>query len=206
MAIFKTKSSLWGEVTETKVKVGIKDRAISFIFEPLIPIYVVPNHITVFRFVSVPFVTFLLFYEYYATGFALFAVSAFSDALDGAIARTRGQVTDWGKLFDPLADKLLIGVAGFILVSRFLSPFIIAMVISIEILLILNAYYRKKFRGEIVEARGVGKAKMVCQSFGIGLLGIYAISQMPILLFVSSLFLYLSILLALISLFVYRSI
>ena len=206
MAIFKTKSSLWGEVTETKVKVGIKDRAISFIFEPLIPIYVVPNHITVFRFVSVPFVTFLLFYEYYATGFALFAVSAFSDALDGAIARTRGQVTDWGKLFDPLADKLLIGVAGFILVSRFLSPFIIAMVNSIEILLILNAYYRKKFRGEIVEARGVGKAKMVCQSFGIGLLGIYAISQMPILLFVSSLFLYLSILLALISLFVYRSI
>ena len=206
MAIFKTKSSLWGEVTETKVKVGIKDRAISFIFEPLIPIYVVPNHITVFRFVSVPFVTFLLFYEYYATGFALFAVSAFSDALDGAIARTRGQVTDWGKLFDPLADKLLIGVAGFILVSRFLSPFIIAMVISIEILLILNAYYRKKFRGEIVEARGVGKAKMVCQSFRIGLLGIYAISQMPILLFVSSLFLYLSILLALISLFVYRSI
>jgi len=99
MAIFKTKSSLWGEVTETKVKVGIKDRAISFIFEPLIPIYVVPNHITVFRFVSVPFVTFLLFYEYYATGFALFAVLAFSDALDGAIARTRGQVTDWGKLF-----------------------------------------------------------------------------------------------------------
>jgi CDP-diacylglycerol--glycerol-3-phosphate 3-phosphatidyltransferase len=206
MAIFKTKSSLWGEVTETKVKVGIKDRAISFIFEPLIPIYVVPNHITVFRFVSVPFVTLLLFYEYYATGFALFAVSAFSDALDGAIARTRGQVTDWGKLFDPLADKLLIGVAGFILVSRFLSPFIIAIVISIEILLILNAYYRKKFRGEIVEARGVGKAKMVCQSFGIGLLGIYAISQIPILLFVSSLFLYLSILLALISLFVYRSI
>jgi len=47
MAIFKTKSSLWSEVTETKVKVGIKDRAISFIFEPLIPIYVVPNHITV---------------------------------------------------------------------------------------------------------------------------------------------------------------
>ncbi|TSC54597.1 MAG: CDP-diacylglycerol--glycerol-3-phosphate 3-phosphatidyltransferase [Parcubacteria group bacterium LiPW_30] len=206
MAIFKTKSSLWSEVTETKVKVGIKDRAISFIFEPLIPIYVVPNHITVFRFVSIPFVTFLLFYEYYATGFMLFAVSAFSDALDGAIARTRGQVTDWGKLFDPLADKLLIGVAGFILVSRFLSPFIIAMVISIEILLILNAYYRKKFRGEVVEARGVGKIKMVCQSFGVGLLGIYAISQIPILLFASSLFLYISIVLALISLFIYRSI
>jgi len=206
MAIFKTKSSLWGEVTETKVKIGIKDRAISFIFEPLIPIYVVPNHITVFRFISIPFVTFLLFYEYYATGFVLFAVSAFSDALDGAIARTRGQVTDWGKLFDPLADKLLIGTSGFILVPRFLSPVIIATIIFIEILLILNAYYRKKFRGEIVEALGVGKAKMVCQSFGIGLLGIYAISQIPIFLFVSSLFLYLSILLALISLFVYRSI
>ncbi len=206
MFIFKIKSSLWSEITETKVKVGIKDRAISFIFEPLLPSFVVPNHITVFRFISIPFVTFLLFFEYYATGFALFAVSAFSDALDGAIARTRGQVTDWGKLFDPLADKLLIGISGFILVSRFLSPIIITTVILIEVLLILNAYYRKKFRGEVVEARGVGKIKMVCQSFGVGLLGIYAISQIPILLFVSLLFFYIGIVLALISLFVYRSI
>lgn len=206
MLNYKIKSSLWNEITETKVEVGIKDRVISSIFEPLLPSFIVPNHITVFRFFSIPFVTFLLFYEYYATGFVLFAVSAFSDALDGAIARTRGQVTNWGKLFDPLADKLLIGISGFILVSRFLSPNIIATIILIELLLILNAYYRKKFRGEIVEARGVGKIKMVCQSFGIGLLGIYAISQIPHLLLLSSLFLYAGIILALISLFVYRSI
>ncbi len=204
--MFKIKSRLWNEITETKVEVGIKDRVISRIFEPILPAFILPNHITVFRFVSIPFVTYLLFYEYHVTGFILFAISAFSDALDGAIARTRGQITDWGKLFDPLADKLLIGIAGFILISRFLSPILIAAIISIELLLIFNAYYRKKFKGEVVEARGVGKTKMVCQSFGIGLIGIYTIYSIPLLLTFASLFLYTGVFLALVSLFVYRSI
>ncbi len=42
---------------------------------------------------------------------ALFVVAAVTDRLDGWYARTRGQVTDLGKLLDPIADKLLIGTA-----------------------------------------------------------------------------------------------
>jgi CDP-diacylglycerol--glycerol-3-phosphate 3-phosphatidyltransferase len=204
--MFQVKSALWNERVETRVKVGVKDRIISRFFEPVLPDFVLPNHITVFRFISVPFVAFFLFNDYYGIGFILFAVSAWSDALDGAIARTRGQVTDWGKLFDPVADKLLIGVSGLILFSRFLSvtPFIIA--VSIEILLVLSAYYKKKIKSEIVEARGVGKVKMVLQSLSVGAISLYAFWPLPILLTIAPIFLYISIFFALVSLVVYRSI
>lgn len=71
-----------------------------------------PNKLTVLRVIMIPF--FLLFFFAtkiplnYLWAFLIFVTASFTDTLDGHIARKRGIVTDFGKLMDPLADKLLV--------------------------------------------------------------------------------------------------
>lgn len=74
-------------------------------------IWTIPNIITVVRILIAPMVTFLMFLEGYQpklVAFVLFNIAAFSDLVDGYLARREGSVTDIGKELDPLADKLLL--------------------------------------------------------------------------------------------------
>jgi len=185
-------------------KVTIIDKIFEKTVLKLFPKFVRPNHITVFRFISIPFVLFFLLHKDYDLGFALFALSALSDAVDGAMARTRNQITDWGIVFDPLADKLLIGSVGFIVISRLISLPLALAIVFIEILLIISAYFR--FKGEIVPAKLVGKIKMILQSFGVGFLLIFLAVGHPWLIIFATYTLYLAIVFAILSLLVYRSI
>jgi CDP-diacylglycerol--glycerol-3-phosphate 3-phosphatidyltransferase len=178
----------------------ILDKTILWIF----PKFVRPNFLTVFRFISVPFVIFFLLNENYVISFWLFAISALTDTFDGAIARTRHQITDWGILFDPLADKLLIGSTAIIIISKFISPVLAWTIVTIEILLILFSYLR--FKGELVPAKIVGKIKMILQSVGVGILLLAIAFNLPALIIIATYILYLGIIFALLSLFVYRSI
>ena len=185
-------------------KITIFDRILEKTFLKLFPVFVRPNFLTVFRFVSIPFVIFFLMHEDYEIGLWLFAISAFTDALDGAIARTRNMITDWGIVFDPLADKLLIGSAAIIVISRFISPYLAGVVVFLEVLLILFSYLR--FKGEVVPAKTVGKIKMILQSFGVCFLLLAIVINMPIFITIATYTLYLAIVFALLSLFIYRSI
>lgn len=182
------------------------DKILARTLLPFIPKWITPNAVTWFRFVSLPFVAFLFVEEFYFYGLILFLFSAFSDAIDGSLARTRNQVTEWGKTFDPLADKLLIGVAVFILVTRFLSVYLAVTIIGIELFLIGSAYYRKRVEGIPIEAELSGKVKMVLQSLGIGALLIAVSFQLPTFLVIAMYLLYLAIVFAIISLVVYKSI
>jgi len=71
-----------------------------------------PNKLTVLRVFMIPLFLFLFFAEYaswnYLWALIVFALASLTDMLDGKIARSRGLVTDFGKLMDPLADKLLV--------------------------------------------------------------------------------------------------
>ena len=173
---------------------------------PFIPSFISPNAVTWFRFATIPFVAYFLAKEQYNAGLILFAVSAFSDAVDGSMARTRNQITEWGKTFDPLADKLLISASVFILVSRFLNPYLAATVISIEFFIIVSAYYRKRAYGVPIEAELSGKVKMFLRLFGVVsvLVGVvFGITQFFV---IASYLFYLAIIFAIISLVVYKSI
>ncbi|WP_430295836.1 CDP-diacylglycerol--glycerol-3-phosphate 3-phosphatidyltransferase [Sinomonas sp. B1-1] len=81
-----------------------------------------PNILTMVRIVLVPFFVWFLLADDSAYGvlrwlaFAVFAVAIYTDQLDGAIARKRNLITDFGKIADPIADKLLTG-AAFVLLS-----------------------------------------------------------------------------------------
>ena len=172
----------------------IMDELLAATFLKFIPTSVKPNHLTVFRFITVPFVLILLWNEVYIGGIILFTISAFSDALDGAMARTRNQITDWGKVYDPLADKLLIGLSAMIVVGRELSLPLALTMIFLEIVIILISFWRKYIRGEEIKAKRVGKIKMILQSFGLGFLllgivtGVHVFVPLSLLLLLASLF------------------
>jgi CDP-diacylglycerol---glycerol-3-phosphate 3-phosphatidyltransferase len=72
------------------------------------------NALTVFRLALVPVVVVCLLAGgpvWRVAGFAAFGLASVTDLLDGRIARSRGLVTDFGKIADPIADKALIGAA-----------------------------------------------------------------------------------------------
>ena len=76
-----------------------------------------PNILTMLRIVLVPFFIWSLLADASQHGvlrwiaFVLFAVAIYTDQLDGSIARKRNLITDFGKIADPIADKLLTGAA-----------------------------------------------------------------------------------------------
>ncbi len=171
----------------------------------IVPRFVTPNHLTVFRYLTVPFILFFLFGGYYLYALILFFVSVSSDALDGAVARTRGMVTDWGKIHDPLADKLLIGSVGAFLVTKHIDIAVILVIIIIEAVIIGAALYRKKKHDKVVYALLPGKIKMGLQSLALMLLLIYSVYHFSPLLLFAEASLYAAIFFALVSLFIYRS-
>jgi CDP-diacylglycerol--glycerol-3-phosphate 3-phosphatidyltransferase len=77
----------------------------------------VPNFLTTIRIIVVPILAWLLFREDAASDSnrliagVLFIIAALTDIADGTIARRWNLITNFGKIFDPIADKALIGVA-----------------------------------------------------------------------------------------------
>jgi CDP-diacylglycerol--glycerol-3-phosphate 3-phosphatidyltransferase len=185
---------------------SITDKILAKTLLPIIPRWVTPNYVSWMRLCSVPFVGYFLLTQNYAVALPLFFVSAFSDAIDGSLARTRDQVTHFGKMFDPLADKLLIATAAIILIPHFLGWTLVVAMVSIDIILITSAFFRKQFYGTIIQAENTGKLKMVMQSIGIGALLIYTLSSMPLFLAVAMYSFYAAIFFALVSLVVYRAV
>lgn len=188
------------------MRITSTDRLISWLILPVIPSWVTPNQVTLLRFFLVPFVVYLLMVEEFRRGAILFGLAALTDALDGAMARYRNQITEWGKIYDPLADKLLVGTAVGVLVTKYVSEYLAAAIIFVEVLLIVNAFYKNQAEGKVIQAVWAGKLKMILQSSAILLLLVSLIFFIPSLIAAVTGLLYLSLLFALISLLVYRSI
>lgn len=151
---------------EDKPKIYFSDRLLAKTILLAFPYRIKPNHITVFRFLTTPFVVWLMYLENYIWSIPLFLLVAFTDALDGAMARTRNQITDWGKLYDPLADKLLIGSVVSVIVIQKVNFYLGLIIIVMEAILISGAWYYKK-KGVIKEANRWGKIKMCLQVLGV---------------------------------------
>lgn len=129
------------------------------------------NAVTVARIALVPLVVVALAmntqgWRWFAA--ALFALAASTDRLDGYIARRMDQVTDWGKLMDPIADKLLIGSSLVVLSLLGDLPWWVTAVILLRELGI-TAMRLAVLRYVVIPASRGGKIKTVLQSVGIGL-------------------------------------
>jgi CDP-diacylglycerol--glycerol-3-phosphate 3-phosphatidyltransferase len=125
-----------------------------------------PNALTLLRILAVPVVVVALVGESPngdALAAGVFALAALTDGLDGYFARSRDSVTTFGKLMDPLADKLLITAALLSLVSlNRLAPWIAMVIIAREIAVTgLRAIAAE--RGLVIAASWLGKLKTVLQ-------------------------------------------
>lgn len=168
----------------------------------LIPSFVKPNHVTVFRMFATPFVLLMLIRGYYGWGIIFFLLVALTDAIDGAMARTRNQITEWGKIYDPVADKLLIGSVVIVVVMRELGFFLGLTILCIETLFIFSAWWRLH-TGRAVTANVWGKIKMGLQVLGVTALLLGLITDWPPFFPVSRATFLLAIIFALVSLVTY---
>lgn len=187
-------------------KLTITDKILAKTLLRIVPLWVTPNIVSGLRFASVPLIGCLLWNNNYAVALPLFFISAFSDAVDGSLARTRNLVTHFGKLFDPIADKLLITTAAIILVPHYLGWEIVIAIVSIELILISSAYAQKRYYGKTIQAENTGKIKMILQSFGVCVLLAHTIWNTVLLLTLAQYLFYAAIIFALISLVVYRAV
>lgn len=145
------------------------DRLLQKTILRLIPHTLLPNYLTIFRMCATPFVLWLLLSQQYALGIPVFVLVAFTDALDGAMARTRRQITAWGSTYDPVADKLLIGSVVIVFVMQQLDIWLGLALLGIEAIFILSAWWRLS-HGRAVQANIWGKIKMNLQVLGVVIL------------------------------------
>ncbi|SDF64904.1 CDP-diacylglycerol--glycerol-3-phosphate 3-phosphatidyltransferase [Blastococcus fimeti] len=133
-----------------------------------------PNALTVLRLAVVPVFAVLLLQDeglddagrYWAT--LVFALAIITDRYDGMIARRTGQVTEFGKLADPIADKALTGTALIALSALGLLPWWVTWVILVREVGVTVLRFWVIRHGVIAASRG-GKLKTVAQALAIGL-------------------------------------
>lgn len=132
-----------------------------------------PNAVTLARIALAPvFIWVLLMFPNTSAherwiAVALFVIASATDGVDGALARRRNQVTDLGKLLDPIADKVLIGGALVTLsllgqVEWWITIVILVREIGITI------YRLAVVKDRVIPASGGGKFKTIMQSVAVG--------------------------------------
>lgn len=133
-------------------------------------LHTVPNWLTFGRILSLPVIILLASFPGRGFGIAaavVFSIAAITDILDGYIARRTGQVSDFGKLVDPIADKIIVAAAFIMLVDLGRAPaWIIALIISREFAVSgLRAYAGTQ--NIVIAARLSGKIKTTLQILSI---------------------------------------
>jgi CDP-diacylglycerol---glycerol-3-phosphate 3-phosphatidyltransferase len=125
-----------------------------------------PNALTLVRILLVPVVVVALIMESpggSVIAAAVFALAALTDGLDGYIARTRQSVTTFGKVMDPVADKLMIAAALISLVSLDRLEAWVAMVIIAREFAVSGLRIAAGQQGVIIPASNLGKVKTIVQ-------------------------------------------
>lgn len=143
------------------------DHFLKWTFLRFVPYSFTPNSMTLVRVVLTPLVAWLMVTHNYNVGIVVFVIAALTDALDGSMARTRNQITKFGMLFDPFADKFLIGVMILFVVIQNFDWRLAVAVLGIEILFIVMALVAEvKFKS--VRAANIwGKIKMILQVLAV---------------------------------------
>ena len=102
----------------------------------------IPNILTIIRFLLIQLILYFISQGHYVEGFVFFTISGFTDVLDGFIARKFNLISNFGKLMDPLADKLTQISVLYILVSSNIIPvWILGIVILKELIMVIGASF-----------------------------------------------------------------
>ncbi len=162
----------------------------------------VPNVLTILRLILVPVFVIVFRAGHPRWALVIFCAASLTDMLDGMLARKLNQITDFGKLFDPLADKLMVLTALFCQMLAGVFPLTaVLIVLGKELLMVIGSTFLLG-KGIVVYANYFGKTATVCfmasliLSFFHGELAAWGYQLDVILLWIS-------VALALVALFVY---
>ncbi len=178
------------------------DHVMKWTVIPLIPKWITPNQVTILRFLLTPFVVWGVAVGSYVWSIPFFLLVAFTDVIDGSLARIRKQVTPWGTMFDPMADKLLISLVAVIVIVASVGWWLTIIVIFMEIVIVIGGLAKHKDE-EPVSANNWGKAKMLCQVTGVTMLMVSMWLGMPVLIDAAIVVLITSVVFAFMSLVTY---
>lgn len=150
------------------------------------------NIITLSRILLVPvfIVVYISHIPYYELiSLLIFLLASLTDKLDGYVARKYNQITTFGKLIDPLADKLLISAALIVLTEAGIIPSWCSILILSREFIVTSLRAVGSSTGRVIAANNVGKIKMVVQVVVISFLftsfrhiplGIFTLGQLLI--------------------------
>lgn len=137
-----------------------------------------PNKITLARVALVFVFMFFLFSKgviFKTLALATFVIAAFSDYLDGFIAKRSGMTSDFGRLMDPIADKILTLAAFLAFVEMKLIPAWMVVIILMRELVITGIRFFALNKGEVLPAGLGGKQKTASQMFSIFVILIFIV-------------------------------
>ncbi len=140
-----------------------------------------PNKLTLFRIILVPFFVAVLLIpgisgHYFWAGI-LFGIAAYTDHLDGKLARKYNQITDFGKFLDPIADKILVVSALVCFVQLDLAQTWCVILIIAREFMVTSLRLVAVDSGVVLAANNWGKTKTVSQILAIVLIFVLQFSQ-----------------------------
>lgn len=168
-----------------------------------------PNKLTTLRVIMIPFFVFFLLWQngenrtFRMIALALFIIARLTDLLDGKIARKYNLVTNFGKFMDPLADKLLVCSALICLIELNALPAWMVIVIISREFIISGFRLIASDNGVVIAASYWGKFKTTFQMVSVVLL----ILDIPALAFVTTICVWIALLLTIVSLvdYIYKN-
>ena len=132
-------------------------------------VWTIPNVLTIIRIILIPVFVVLFFHEeeIRVASLCVFCAASLTDMLDGYLARKLNQITDFGKLFDPLADKLMV-LTAMVLQTRWTSaptwgplpPVAVIIVAVKELVMVLGGVFMLS-KDVVVYSNYFGKAAQV---------------------------------------------
>ncbi len=139
-----------------------------------------PNKLTVGRLgITALFVVAMSISGYWAqvAALLLFITASITDYYDGKIAREQNLITDFGKLMDPLADKVLISAAFILLCERGLIPAWIVIAIISREFLVTGLRLVASAKGSVISADSLGKLKTILQMTAVIYLLLFIVAE-----------------------------
>ena len=153
-----------------------------------------PNKLTVARVIAVPFFIIAYMLEMYWIALILFIAASLTDLFDGKIARARGLVTNFGKIMDPLADKVLVYAALCLFIEQGIIAAWMMVIILAREFAIAGMRAVAAAEGRVLAAGMSGKIKTVLQMIAVpgyilgqALAGIPVIMTIANIVFIASL-------------------
>lgn len=123
--------------------------------------FTIANMLSIVRaLLAIPFALVMLSGRPDATmwGIGILVLAVLTDKLDGVLARKYNDITEWGKILDPLADKIGISVVAIVLLILGKIPlWFLAVMILRDVLILLGGIYIKKTKGVVLQSNQVGK-------------------------------------------------